>query len=194
MTIVPKLARNVNFETIFVDGLEGPKTEKHVMISSQTDLTNFFDNNLPNAPIDIREGFIFAIGLGQRPTGGYSVKVRSIIQEIAGIMSGAVTLFYEEDLSQGPKQQMVTAPCVIVKTSDLKFATSITFQKVDSASNEGNPDFSKVESHFIVISLTGTTTGCKIVPEGSFYLAIYSKVFGPATQAECDEWVASNCQ
>lgn len=49
-------------------------------------------------------------------------------------------------------------------------------------------------NEYIVIALTGTNSGCSILPEGALYPAIYTQVLGPAPFAECREWVAKNCQ
>lgn len=53
------------------------------------------------------------------------------------------------------------------------------------------------DDQFIVIARTGSTpgnsTGCSIIPKDALYPAIYSKMFGPATYAECKTWVAGNC-
>ena len=48
-------------------------------------------------------------------------------------------------------------------------------------------------SQFIVIALTGTNTGCSVIPEDAAYPAIYSKVHGPALYNDCKMWVGSNC-
>ena len=50
---------------------------------------------------------------------------------------------------------------------------------------------------YVVIALSGTTDkkhqDCKIIPHGEPYPAIYTQVFGPASQRECKKWVAANC-
>ncbi len=50
---------------------------------------------------------------------------------------------------------------------------------------------------YIVIALTGSTgkkyEGCQVIPHGDPYLSIYSQVFGPASQRECEKWKNSNC-
>jgi len=49
---------------------------------------------------------------------------------------------------------------------------------------------------YVVISKTleGTNyAGCKVVPYGDPYPAIYRQVFGPASQKDCKQWVAKNC-
>jgi hypothetical protein len=50
---------------------------------------------------------------------------------------------------------------------------------------------------YIVIALT-TSTGkkyddCKVIAHGDVYPAIYSQVFGPASQKDCEKWTAANC-
>lgn len=47
-------------------------------------------------------------------------------------------------------------------------------------------------TEYIVIALTGTTSGCSILPKGALYPAIYTQVFGPAAFAECRDWVTTN--
>ena len=50
---------------------------------------------------------------------------------------------------------------------------------------------------YIVIALTASTgkkyEDCKAIPQGDIYPAIYSQVFGPASQKDCEKWVAANC-
>jgi hypothetical protein len=36
-------------------------------------------------------------------------------------------------------------------------------------------------------------TGCSVVPEDLLYPGIYSSVFGPATKAECEDWLMKYC-
>lgn len=54
------------------------------------------------------------------------------------------------------------------------------------------------KGQFIVIALTGSmsgnSTGCSIIPKDAMYLAIYSKMFGPASYDDCKAWVATNCK
>ena len=35
--------------------------------------------------------------------------------------------------------------------------------------------------------------GCKVIPYGDVYPAIYRQVYGPASERECEKWVNSNC-
>jgi hypothetical protein len=50
---------------------------------------------------------------------------------------------------------------------------------------------------YIVIALSASTgkkyEDCKVVAEGDIIPAIYSQVFGPASQKDCEKWMASNC-
>jgi hypothetical protein len=50
---------------------------------------------------------------------------------------------------------------------------------------------------YIVIALTASTgkkyEDCKVIPHGDPYPAIYSQVFGPASQKDCEKWMAANC-
>jgi hypothetical protein len=50
---------------------------------------------------------------------------------------------------------------------------------------------------YIVIALTASTgkkyEDCKVIPQGEPFAAIYSQVFGPASQKDCEKWTASNC-
>jgi hypothetical protein len=50
---------------------------------------------------------------------------------------------------------------------------------------------------YIVIALTAGTgkkhEDCKVIPSGDVYPAIYSQVYGPAGQQDCEKWAASNC-
>jgi hypothetical protein len=53
------------------------------------------------------------------------------------------------------------------------------------------------ERGYVVIALVGGTgkkhEGCRVIPHGEVYPAIYSQVFGPASQRECEKWMKSNC-
>jgi hypothetical protein len=50
---------------------------------------------------------------------------------------------------------------------------------------------------YIVIALTASTgkkyEDCKVIPHGDVFPAIYSQVFGPASQKDCQKWTAANC-
>ena len=50
---------------------------------------------------------------------------------------------------------------------------------------------------YIVIALTASTgkkyDDCKVIPHGDLFPAIYSQVFGPASQKDCEKWMAANC-
>jgi hypothetical protein len=39
-----------------------------------------------------------------------------------------------------------------------------------------------------------THTGCQVLAADAVYAAIYSKVFGPASQKECEQWMKKNCK
>lgn len=50
---------------------------------------------------------------------------------------------------------------------------------------------------YIVIALTASTAkkyeDCKVIPLGDVFPAIYSQVFGPASEKDCEKWTAGNC-
>ena len=50
---------------------------------------------------------------------------------------------------------------------------------------------------YIVISKTlekaRKLEGCKTIPYGDIYPAIYRQVHGPASKRDCEKWVNSNC-
>jgi hypothetical protein len=50
---------------------------------------------------------------------------------------------------------------------------------------------------YVVISKTLVDAkkyeGCKVIPYGDVYPAIYRQVYGPASKRECEKWVASHC-
>jgi hypothetical protein len=52
------------------------------------------------------------------------------------------------------------------------------------------------ERGYIVISTTLEDAkkyeGCKVIPYGDIYPAIYRMVFGPASRRDCEKWVNSN--
>ena len=53
------------------------------------------------------------------------------------------------------------------------------------------------ERGYIVIALTASTgkkqEGCKVIPHGDPFSAIHTQVFGPASQKDCEKWMAANC-
>ena len=53
------------------------------------------------------------------------------------------------------------------------------------------------ERGYIVISTTLEDAkkyeGCKVIPYGDVYPAIYRQVYGPASKRDCEKWVNSNC-
>ena len=53
------------------------------------------------------------------------------------------------------------------------------------------------ERGYIVISKTLEDArkyeGCKVIPSGDIYPAIYRQVHGPASKRDCEKWVKSNC-
>ena len=50
---------------------------------------------------------------------------------------------------------------------------------------------------YVVISTTLADArkyeGCKVIPSGDVYPAIYRQVYGPASKRDCEKWAASNC-
>jgi len=50
---------------------------------------------------------------------------------------------------------------------------------------------------YVVISTTLEDAkkyeGCKVIPYGEVYPAIYRQVYGPASQRDCEKWMASHC-
>lgn len=54
---------------------------------------------------------------------------------------------------------------------------------------------STIPTHeYIVIALTvAPTQGCRTIRADMFYPGIYSRVFGPASQKECEAYIADNC-
>lgn len=55
------------------------------------------------------------------------------------------------------------------------------------------------ERGYVVIALTQSgekkkeNEGCRVIPHGEVYPAIYTQVYGPASQRDCEKWVAKNC-
>ena len=53
------------------------------------------------------------------------------------------------------------------------------------------------ERGYIVIALVSSAgkkyEGCKVIPYGDVYADIYKQVFGPASQKDCEKWMAANC-
>ena len=52
---------------------------------------------------------------------------------------------------------------------------------------------SKASDKFIVIALTGTNTGCSIIPADALYPAIYTRAFGPDTFEKCLDYKTRKC-
>lgn len=51
-------------------------------------------------------------------------------------------------------------------------------------------------NQFQVISLTSSLPSyqdCSVVSEGAFIIAIYSSVYGPASETDCRTWIINNC-
>jgi hypothetical protein len=50
---------------------------------------------------------------------------------------------------------------------------------------------------YVVISKTLADAkkyeGCKVIPSGEPYPAVYRQVYGPASQSECAKWMGLNC-
>ena len=46
---------------------------------------------------------------------------------------------------------------------------------------------------FIAYQQIGVPTNCMIAPDGAMVPMIYSKGFGPASYADCEDWIAKNC-
>lgn len=55
------------------------------------------------------------------------------------------------------------------------------------------------ERAYIVIALTGSGEkkkgyeGCRVIPHGEVYPAIYTQVYGPESRRDCEKWAAKNC-
>jgi len=49
------------------------------------------------------------------------------------------------------------------------------------------------EQKYIVVRNLNNDSDCRVFPENATYPAIYSKVYGPASKADCDKYVAENC-
>lgn len=173
-------SRQIPFETIINSEAGGPKISKRALIKNEDELKEFFNGRPPAVDIDFTSAFIFAIALGQRPTGGYSVRVHSITQYTDDAMAGVTFIEYEEIVPTGFVAQMLTSPFTIVRATCIRFVTGIFFRK------QGE--------RFIVIRPTGLTIDCEIIPEGAYYPAMYLRVFGPATRDECQQWIDTNCR
>jgi hypothetical protein len=53
------------------------------------------------------------------------------------------------------------------------------------------------ERGYVVVSTTLADAkkygGCKVIPSGDVYPAIYRQVYGPASKRDCEKWMAANC-
>jgi hypothetical protein len=172
--------RQIPFETIINSETGGPKISKRALIKNEDELKEFFNGRPPAVDINFTNAFIFAIALGERPTGEYSVRVHSITQYTDDVMAGITFIEYEEIVPSEPVAQMLTSPFTIVQATDIRFATGIFFRKLGE--------------RFIVIRPTDSTIDCEIIPEEAYYPVVYLRVFGPATRDECQQWVNTNCR
>jgi len=174
-------------------GNRGPKQPKQALICSQKDFEEFFDGAPPE--IDLPNGFVGVIALGEKRTGGYYAAVKNAYQFTFGISSGLVQINYSEMHTSGPHTNELTYPFIIFTMPDLQYATSVVFNELKAQSNEIQ-SFAAIKENggkFIVIAITATGDECKIVPEGSFYPMIYSQVFGPASHEECEKYINESC-
>ncbi len=50
---------------------------------------------------------------------------------------------------------------------------------------------------YIVIARSGTADkkyqDCRVIPHGDPFPATHNQVFGPASQKDCEKWMAANC-
>jgi hypothetical protein len=197
------VANHFEVEVLMEGSDGGPTAEKQQLISTQAELDHFFDGAPPSGELDFSHDFIFAISLGQRPTGAYAVEITDISQATIGIMAGVVTVSYREVAPDGPATQQLSNPYIIVRAKGLQYASGIHFRKASSGLetlNVASLEFDAPEltaatsgSKFIVIALTGTSTGCQILPEHAMYLAIYSQVYGPASFSACQDYIVNSC-
>jgi len=105
---------------------------------------------------------------------------------------GAAQIFIEETVKPGSNLCLM----MLVPWSATVSILDKTHTKVEIfVNNHEVLEVPVVEANslFIVIALTGTNTGCSIVPKDAIYPAIYSNVYGSASHDDCKAWVANNC-
>ena len=119
---------------------------------------------------------------------------------------GAAQVFIQESLKSGSANFMLRLVpwAATVSIPDKSHKKCEIFVNNHEVLEVPVQDFSTSEAFragnkkdFIVIALTAPpderTRGCSILPKDAYYLGIYSQVYGPATYASCESWVAENC-
>jgi hypothetical protein len=165
------ILRKIPFKAVLASAGGGPPIEKHALFSNQNEFNKFFNGQPPAAQIDFSEGFLFAISLNQRATGGHAVKERSVTQITQGVAAGAIRVRYEELAPTMPVSEALAAPYTIIQEADAHFATNINFHRVKTS--------------YVTIGLIDGETGCQIAPGGSIIPMIYQQAFGSASELEC---------
>jgi hypothetical protein len=101
----------------------GPVTPTERVIRDQTEFRKFWENlqttpanegrGVPEAPdVDFRTEMIIAVGMGRRSTGGYSIRIESVQEELED-----VRVFYSA-VSPGADcvtSQSITSPVVLIR-------------------------------------------------------------------------------
>lgn len=131
---------------------------------------------------------------GTLPNTCYSAKIEDIYpggSRVYIVDPGAAQVFIDYRLKPGSSRcLMITIPwgeSTCIPSSHTKVEIFVNNNEVIEV------PVTEPDSEFIVIALTGTKSGCSIIPEGTPILTIYSQVFGPASYADCAAWISNNC-
>jgi hypothetical protein len=145
----------------------------------------------------VREGKSIEVTVsGYLPDSCHEAKIQDIYPggSRTGIIDpGAAQVFIEETVKTGSGVCLIAfvpwaATVVIPDRNHTKVEIFVNNKEALEVGVVGK------EGRFIVIALTGFMTGCSIIPKDALYPAIYSRIFGPATYAECESWVVANCR
>jgi hypothetical protein len=54
-------------------------------------------------------------------------------------------------------------------------------------------DYGRRERYIVIARVETEYEDCQVIPEDAVYIDIYRQVYGPASQTECEQWVAKHC-
>lgn len=111
---------------------------------------------------------------------------------IQDICLTAVRPFVEERFFPAPPRtkSITVFDAVGENQVELSGSTTDSIELVDLSSASDRDEYNVYAR---VVATDGPPSGCIVVPADAVVIAIYYCVFGPATKAECDAYVAKNC-
>lgn len=122
----------MKFTTLY-QGPGGPRTSTHAVVHSKNQLTSILPNAValgidPNQ-IDFENEEAIIVGLGQRPTSGYRIEIKSVVYctDRGGTLPALTLVNYSEETPGGTAQDVLTFPVHVIKLKNLTGA--IQFNK-----------------------------------------------------------------